>query len=139
MCLREIAAELSVSYESINNKRVFGHETRYCSTSSERPSYNAIIMNEFQAKNSTNIIEKPPYSTDMVPTDIFLFPKLKLPLRGTRFHSIENIKENSRREQQSIPEHVFEIFFDNWIIRWHKCKQLPNLSSDKRHSRGYRA
>ena len=55
----------------------------------------------------------------MAPADFFLFPKLKLPLRGTRFQSIEDIKENSRRELKSIPENAFRKCFDVWIIRWH--------------------
>ena len=57
----------------------------------------------------------------MAPTDFFFLPKPKLPLRGTRFQSIEDIKENSRRELESIPENAFKKFFDDWIIRWHKC------------------
>ena len=44
----------------------------------------------------------------MAPADFFLFPKLKLPLRGTRFQSIEDIKQNSRRELKSIPENTFK-------------------------------
>ena len=36
-------------------------------------------LNHAKAKNSTNIIEQPPYSPDMAPADIFLIPKLKLP------------------------------------------------------------
>ena len=78
-------------------------------------------MNEFPDKNLTNIIEQAPYSPDMAPADFFLFPKLKLPLRGTRFQSIEDMKENSRRELKSIPKNAFKKCFDNWIIRWHKC------------------
>ena len=54
----------------------------------------------------------------MAPADFFLFPKLKLPLRRTRFQSIENIKENSRRELKLIPENVFKKCFDDWVIRW---------------------
>ena len=60
-------------------------------------SHKAFIANEFLAKNSTNIIEQPPYSPDMAPPDFFLFPKLKLLLRGTRFQSKKDIKENSRQ------------------------------------------
>ena len=78
-------------------------------------------MNEFLVKNSTNIIEKLPYSPDIAPADFFLFPKLKLPLRGTRFQSTEDIKEDSRRELKSSPENAFKKCFDGWIIRWHKC------------------
>lgn len=82
------------------------------------PSHKAIIVNEFLAKNSTNTIKQPPYSPDMTPADFFFLPKLKLPLRGTRFQSI---KENSRRELKSIPKNAFKKCFDDWIIRWHKC------------------
>ena len=72
-------------------------------------------------KNSTNIIEQPPYSPDMTPADFFLIQKPKLPLRGTRFQSIVDIKENLRRELKSIPGNAFIKCFDDWIIRWHKC------------------
>ena len=48
------------------------------------------------------------------------FPKLKLPLRGTRFQLIEDVKENLRRELKSLPENAFKKYFDDWIIRWHK-------------------
>ena len=57
----------------------------------------------------------------MAPVNFFLFPKLKLPLRRTRFQSIEDIKENACRELKSIPENAFKKSFDGWIIRWHKC------------------
>ena len=78
-------------------------------------------MNKFLAKNSTNISENPPCSPDIAPADFFLFLKLKLPLCGTRFLSIEDIKENLRRELKSIPENAFKKCFGDWIIRWHKC------------------
>ena len=97
------------------------------------PSHKAIIVNKFLAKNSTNINEQPPYSPVMAPADFFLFPKLKLPLRDTRFQSVENIKENSRRELKSIPENAFKKCFDDWIIRWHKCiiSKGPTLKAIK--------
>ena len=56
----------------------------------------------------------------MAPADFFLFPKHKLPLRGTRFQLIEDIKDNSRRELKSILEDAFKKCFDDWIIRWYK-------------------
>ena len=64
-------------------------------------------MNEFMAKSSTNMIEQPPYSPDMATADFFLFLKLKLPLQGTRFQSIEDIEKNSKRKLMSIPENTF--------------------------------
>ena len=52
---------------------------------------------------------------------VFFFLKLKLPLRGTRLQSIDDIKENSRRELKSIAENAFKNCFDGSIIRWHTC------------------
>lgn len=85
------------------------------------PSHRATIVTDFLAKNSTNVLQQPPYSPDLAPCDFFLFPKLKLPLRGTRFESIEAIKQNSARELKSIPESAYKKCFDNWKCRWHRC------------------
>ena len=108
LSLREIAAELSVSHESIRMllNDCLGMKHSWILHHDNAPSHEVIIVNEFLAKNSTNIIEQPPYSPDMATGDFFLFPKLKLPLRGIRFLSIEDIKENSRRKLKSIPENV---------------------------------
>ena len=76
-------------------------------------SHKAIIVNEFLAKNSTNIIEQPPYSHNMTPADFFSFQNLKLPLRGNCFQSLKDTKENSRRELKSIPENANESLISN--------------------------
>ena len=62
-------------------------------------SHKAIIVNEFLSKDSINIIEQPPYSPDMAPADFFLFSKLKLPLRDTRFQSIKDKREFATRTE----------------------------------------
>ena len=122
LSLRKIAAELSVSRESIRTiLNDLWKENWWILHHGNAPSQKAIILNEFLAKNSTNILRQPPYSPDMVLDNFFLFPKLKLPLRGTRFRSIVDIKENSRWELESIPENAFKKCFYDWIIRWHKC------------------
>ena len=119
---REIAPEISVFHESI--RTIFND----C-LGMKRVAARLVLkdlnflqkLNRVKTKNSTNIIEQPPYSPDMASADFFLFPKLKLPLRGNRFQSIEDIEENSRRELKSILENAFKKCFDDWIIRWHKC------------------
>nr|APL98288.1 putative DD34D transposase [Bactrocera tryoni] len=85
------------------------------------PSHRATIVTEFKAKNAMNTIDQPPYSPDLAPCDFFLFPKLKLPLRGTRFQSIEEIKQNSLKELKAIPKSAYEKCFEDWKNRWHKC------------------
>jgi len=88
------------------------------------PSHKAIVVQEFLAKNSTNVIEQAPYSPDMAPCDFFLFPKLKLPLRGRRFESIEAIKENSLKELKAIPQWAYQRCMEDWVCRWNHCIAL---------------
>jgi len=46
--------------------------------------------------------------------------KLKL-LRGTRFESLETIKENSYNELKAIPKSAYKRCFDDWKKRWQMC------------------
>ena len=73
------------------------------------------------AKEMISNADSDPYSPDMAPCDFFLFPRLKLPLRGTRFETIEAIKENSLRELKAIPSAAYKTCMENWIKRWHAC------------------
>lgn len=79
------------------------------------------FLREFFAKNSTNIVPQPPYSPDLAPCDFWLFSKLKRPLRGNRFESIEDIKCESLRALKAIPEIDFNNCFEDWKKRWRKC------------------
>ncbi|XP_037938203.1 protein GVQW3-like [Teleopsis dalmanni] len=85
------------------------------------PSHKAIVVQEFLAENSTNVIDQTPYSPDMAPCDFFLFPKLKLLLRGKRFETIAAIKENSLKELMEIPQSAYEKCMEDWVKRWHSC------------------
>ena len=85
------------------------------------PSHTALILRDFFAKNATNIVPQPPYSPDLAPCDFWLFPKLKRPLRGNCFESIEDIQRESARALKAIPEEDFLACFEDWKKRWHKC------------------
>ena len=52
----------------------------------------------------------PPYSPDLTTTDLFLFPKLKTPMKGKPFATTEEIKEKSKQK-----------CFKAWKKRWHRC------------------
>ena len=72
------------------------------------PSHRARIVLDYLTKHQVNTIVQAPYSPDMAPCDFFLFPKLKLPLRGRRFQSIEEIKENATKELKAIPSSAYQ-------------------------------
>jgi hypothetical protein len=59
------------------------------------------------------VIPHPPYSTDLATCGFFLFPKMKLKLKGRRFDTIEEIQAESPRlldtDRKEIPESVTKM------------------------------
>lgn len=85
------------------------------------PAHTSLIVREFFAKHGTVLVPQPAYSPDLAPADFFLFPKLKSSLKGRRFQTIEEIKENSLRDLHAIPEDAFQDAFEKWKHRWEVC------------------
>jgi transposase len=72
------------------------------------------FLTDDQKENRIEISQElphPPYSPDLAPADFFLFPKLITTLKGRRFHTIEKIKKNTRRELRAITESAFQEIF----------------------------
>jgi len=44
-------------------------------------------LSQFLDKNNMTVIPNPPYSFDLAPCGFFLFPKLKLRIKGRRFYT----------------------------------------------------
>ena len=84
-------------------------------------SYTALVLRDHFVKNFTHIVQQPPYSSDLASCDFWLFPKLKRPLRGTRFESIDEIKAESKKVLMAIPEKDYLACFEDRKIRWYKC------------------
>ena len=60
-------------------------------------------MQQFLAEKSTPVITQPPYSPDLAPSDFWLFPILKMGLKGTRFETMEDIECDSEDPKRSLP------------------------------------
>ena len=78
------------------------------------------LVHEFMAKNKTVIMPQPPYSPDLGPADFFLFPKLKTPMKGKRFPTVDEIKEKSKHELLPKPKNAFQKCFEDCKKLWHK-------------------
>ena len=53
------------------------------------------VLCSFLAKHQTTQVIQSPYSPDLAPCDFWLFPKLKSPLKGKIFQTIDEIQENT--------------------------------------------
>ena len=54
----------------------------------------SMSLAEFLAKHQVTQVTQPPQRPDLAPHDFWLFPKLKSPLKGKRFQTIDKIQEN---------------------------------------------
>ena len=85
--------------EEIRQKRIeLGKNQSWILQHGNAPAHTSMLVGELLAKNKTTIMPQPPYSPDLPPADFFLFPKLKTPLKGKRFATIEEIREKSKQK-----------------------------------------
>lgn len=86
------------------------------------PAHTASRIKEFLAKNSTSVLEHPPYSPDLAPCDFYLFPKIKSKLKGTRFASVDAVKEESSQLLNSLSSDDLQHCFTQWKLRMERCR-----------------
>jgi hypothetical protein len=82
-----------------------------------------LVVREFLTKNSTTTVPQPAYSPDLAPCDFYMFPKMKLWLKGRRFVSIEEIQAESQQVLNTLTLADFNDCFQKWQNRWDRCTQ----------------
>jgi hypothetical protein len=70
-------------------------------------THTSILICQFLAKHEMTAMPQPPYSPDLPSVDCFLFPKLKMLLKGWHFVLTDSIKENSLADLYSILNEAF--------------------------------
>jgi hypothetical protein len=70
--------------------------------------------------NNVVIVPHPPYSPDLAPCDIDLFPKLKMKLKG-HSETVPDIERESQAILDSIKENDFHGAFEAWEKQWDRC------------------
>ena len=85
------------------------------------PAHSSHLIQYFLVKHGIPVLQQLPYSPDMAPCDLWLFPKLKMALKGSRFESREEIMQNATAEMNTIPKEAFQKCFRQWKHRWDKC------------------
>jgi len=81
------------------------------------PVYRAVAVQEFLARKQVSVLNNPPYSPDISPCDYFLFPKLKLQLKGRLFEDIQDIKRAVTLSLRAIPQEELQRSFQSLLDR----------------------
>ena len=64
-----------------------------------------------------NAVPQPPYSPDLALCDFWLFPKL----RGSRYETIEEMKEAVTKVSDTLTQEDFHGVFQKLLERYNKC------------------
>ena len=84
------------------------------------PAHAALLTRRFLTDNNITVVPHPPYSPDLAPSD-FLFPKLKMKLKGRRFQT-EEIQIESQAVLNTLRENDFQECFKNWQRHLDHCQ-----------------
>ena len=76
---------------------------------------------EILVKHQITQVTQSPYSPDLAPCDFCLFPKLKSPLKGQWFQTIDKIQENMMGQLMPSPTKDFAECFEQWKRHWENC------------------
>ena len=68
------------------------------------------VLANFDTKNITTLYH-PPYSPDLYPPNYFLFPKLKIKLKGLHFADVAEIQEAVSDELKKVQKEEFSTAF----------------------------
>jgi len=85
------------------------------------PAHDALRVREFLAKNPVTKMDHPPYSPDLTPCDLWLFPKLKNAPKRQRFADLSDFQRNVKILLRGIPKNDFQDCFRQWHHRLTKC------------------
>jgi len=81
------------------------------------PVHQAVAVQEFLARKQVCVLHHPLYSPDLSPCDYFLFPKLKLPLKGRLFEDVQDIQAAVASSLRAIPQEDVPRSFQSLLNR----------------------
>ncbi|GBL98606.1 hypothetical protein AVEN_19672-1 [Araneus ventricosus] len=85
------------------------------------PPHRSLIVEKYLARRSVTTLVRPPYSPYLAPAYFYLFPRLKMKLKGHRFVDSDEVIENTTKQLKDLSKNGFQECFEQLYERWKKC------------------
>ena len=85
------------------------------------PAHTSLVVQQFLTSKSITVIPHPSYSPDLAPCNIFLFPMIKLRLKGHRFDTTEEIHAEMQEVINILTFQNFQGCIKTWETRSNRC------------------
>lgn len=115
--LDELKAQIAEKRPYLQKKKILFHQDN-------APSHTSAVAMAKIHELRFELLDHPPYSPDLAPSDFFLFPDLKTALGGQRFSSNEEAMTfvNNYFAQKNAKYYLDGL--QRWEHRWEKCVEL---------------
>jgi len=84
-------------------------------------------LQEFLARKQVCVLSHPLYSPDLSPCDYFLFPKLKLPLKGRLLEDVQDIQRAVISSLRAISQEDVQRSFQSLLDRATRCIEAEGM------------
>ena len=81
------------------------------------PVHNSILVTDYLSKMGIKTVPHPPYSSDLAPSDFWLFLKL----RGCHYETIEEMKVAVTKVIETLTQEDFHGAFQKLLEWYNKC------------------
>ena len=120
--IKEIFEDLNISYGSVvRRKRPKKWANGFILHHDNAPCHILLLVRHFLSNKNITVCPYPPYSPDLAPCDFWLFPKVKMTMKGKRFESIQGIEAAVTAQLKTLTKEDFQNCFRKWQERWDKC------------------
>ncbi|CAH1995393.1 unnamed protein product [Acanthoscelides obtectus] len=121
ICLPKVITEL----RKINpERRIILHQDNASSHTAQKTK-------QYLTEENVELLDHPPYSPDLSPTDFFNFPKIKNRLRGQTFQSPEEAVDAFKNAVLDLPANEWNKCFENWFERRQMCINFRGVYFEK--------
>ena len=86
------------------------------------PSHSSYVVLDTIKELDIEILPHPPYSPDLAICDFWLFPNLKIKLRGEKYESREELRHAVDKYLRDMSHDGLHHVFRAWVERWDKCE-----------------
>jgi hypothetical protein len=99
----------------VKNRFVLHHDNTLCHTS--------LVICQSLADSKITVCPHPTHLPDLASCDFWLFPKLKLTMKGNHFDMISEIEAASKQHLSALMNDDFQGCFRSWQDCWNKCTE----------------
>jgi len=78
------------------------------------PCHTSLLVRQFLSNKNIMVCPHPPYSPDLALCDFWLFPKVKITMKGKRFESIQDIEAAITEQLKTLTKENFQNCFRKW-------------------------